>query len=334
MKKYLFMAVCFIMMSMTASAITINKALLQHNDEVTLFDGDKIQDAVDAAVDGDIIYLTLGSFKPFNVTKKISIRGTGGKTVIDGDVSISIPNSPTLENPVLETLAVSGSVTVNNAVSNFMMRQCKITTGLNIKAKVAMGTIERCQIGSMSFTGTIQDLTIDRCYISSSLALSSTIESMTVINSLVSSLSATSKVTGNTTFVNSNIYISNGTNISATIINSIVAHTAYGDKTLNSTVLVNSLINKSYSGYTMSIGTSCVCQDCYIVSTSSLDTSTSSLQTNGYLGTDGTVVGKYGGATPYDDNMLVPSVPKVTSSDLKLDMEQKQLNVKLTVSPQ
>lgn len=332
MKKYLFMAVCFIMMSMTASAVTINKALLDHNGEVTLFDGDKLQDAINAASDGDIIYLTLGTFKPFDVTKKITIRGTGETSVIDGNVNISIPNNPVLDNPVLETLAVSGSVTVNNAVSNFIMRQCKITSGFNVNAKVAKGTIERCQIGLMSFTGTIQDLTIDRCNIFNGLALSSTIESMTVINTQIKNLSANSGATNNTTFVNCNLYFSSGLNFSATIINSIVTYAVSGDKTLNSTVFVNSLINT----YNLSLGTSSVCQDCYIVSTSSsnLNTSTSSLQNNGYLGTDGTVVGIYGGNTPYDDNMLVPSVPKVTSSDLQLDMEQKKLNVKLTVSPQ
>lgn len=333
MKKVLFMAVCFIMMSMTASALTINKALLDHNGEVTLFDGDKIQDAVNAATDGDIIYLTLGTFKPFDVTKKITIRGTGETSVIDGNVNISIPNNPVLDNPVLETLAVSGSVTVNNAVSNFIMRQCKITSGLNVNAMVAKGTIEKCQIGSVSLTGTIQDLTIDRCNIFNGLALSSTIESMTVINTQIKNLSANSGATNNTTFVNCNLYISNGTNFSATIINSIVTHnTNSSNGKLNSTVFVNSLINTSY----LSLETSSVCQDCYIVSTSSsnFNTSTSSLQNNGYLGTDGTVVGIYGGNTPYDDNMLVPSVPKVTSSDLQLDMEQKKLNVKLTVSPQ
>lgn len=332
------MAVCLIMMSMTASAITINKALLDHNGQVTLFDGDKIQDAVNAAADGDVIYLTLGTFKPFNVTKKITIRGTGETTVIDGEVNISIPNNPTLEKPVLEALAVSGSVTVNNAVSNFMMRQCKILSELNLQAKVAKGTIERCQIGSMSFTGTIQDLTIDRSDITSGLALSSTIESMTVINTKISSLSANSGATSNTTFVNCNLVISNCAYFSATIINSIVTHNTAIDKTLNSTVLVRSLINQysdyDYSLSVMSIGTSSVCQNCYIKSTQYLDTSTSSLQTKGYLGTDGTVVGVYGGDTPFDDNMLVPSVPKVTSSDIKLDTEQKKLNVNLTVSPQ
>ena len=57
----------------------------------------------------------------------------------------------------------------------------------------------------------------------------------------------------------------------------------------------------------------------------------STLQSNGYLGTDGTVVGIDGGDTPFT---LVPSVPKVTSSDLQLDNEKKELNVTLTVSPQ
>ena len=97
----------------------------------------------------------------------------------------------------------------------------------------------------------------------------------------------------------------------------------------------------SYSGY-VSIGSSSVAQNCYYqesyISSNALITSscecyynTSQLQSNGYLGTDKTVVGIYGGDTPYT---LEPSVPKVTSSSLDLDMEKKELNVKLTVSPQ
>ena len=334
MKKYLLMAVCIIMMSMTANGISINKALLDHNGEVTLFDGDKIQDAVDAAADGDVIYLTLGTFKPFNVTKKITFRGTGETSIIDGDVNISIPNAPTLDNPLLETLAVTGSVKVTNPLTNLIIRQCKISSDFILGAKVTNGTIEKCKITSMSFSGEIQDMTIDRCHISGTFPLSSTIESMTVINSYIYGLQSFSGATNNTTFVNCNLYFANCSYFSGTIINSIVGHTSKSDKTLNSTVIVNSLINSYYTNYyTMFIGDSSVCQNCYTVSSSNLDTSTSSLQANGYLGTDDTVVGRYGGDTPYDDNLLVPSVPKVTSSDIKLDNEKKQLNVKLTVSP-
>lgn len=331
MKKILLMTVCIIMMSMTASGLTINKVLLDHNGEVTLFDGDNIQDAVNAAVDGDVLYLTLGTFKPFDIAKKITIRGTGETSVIDGNVNISIPNAPTLVNPVLETLSITGSVSVTTPLTNLYVRQCKIAGGFGIGAAVTGSTIERCRIGSMSFSGAINDLLIDRCSISNGLTLSSTIESMTVTNSYIYNLSASTGATNKTTFVNCNLYFYIVTNFSGTIINSIVERSANTVFTINSTVLVNSLINTHYSN--VSIGASSVCQNCYIVSSDNLDISTSALQAKGYLGTDGTVVGRYGGDTPYDDNMLVPSVPKVTSSDIKLNNEQKKLNVKLTVSP-
>lgn len=339
MKKYLLTAVCIIMMSMTASAVSINKALLDHNGEVTLFDGDKIQDAVDAAEDGDVIYLTLGSFKPFNVTKGITIKGTGEKSVIDGDVKISIPNSSTLNNSVLEAFVVLGSVTVTEPLANLTVRQCKVTSSFDIGANVTKGTIERCQIGSMSISGAIQELTIDRCNIGNGFVLSSTIESMTATNTFISGFLADPGAANNSTVVNCNLYFTRCDNFSGTIINSIVGHVGYGT-TLYSTVLVNSLIRTKYFLYsntssTMYIGANSVQHNCYTVSSSSLDTSTSALQANGYLGNDGTVVGIHGGDTPYDDtNMFVPSVPKVTSSEIKLDNVKKELNVKLTVSPQ
>ena len=305
MKKAIILAVCSIMMSLTASAITINKAMLVHEGEVTLFDGDKTQDAVNAALDGDTIYLTLGTFKPFNITKRITVRGTGDTSIIDGDVNISIPGSPKLTSPVMEALAVSGTVNVGAQVDDMILRKCKIAN-FTIGAQVD---------GAM----------LDRCYITSSLVLSSYIKGMTVVNTKLYTVTANSGATQNTTFLNCNISYLSTNNFSGTIINSII----YNSSTINSTVLLNTLRNYG------DIGSSSVAQNCYKGSFNfndcecSYDTST--LQSKGYLGTDGTVVGIYGGETPFT---LVPSVPKVTSSDLQLDNEKKQLNVTLTVSPQ
>lgn len=161
---------------------------------------------------------------------------------------------------------------------------------------------------------------------------------MTVTNTNVANLSANSGATNNTTFVNCSLTFVDTNKFSGTIINSIIAHTGNLSKTINSTVLINTLIITSYyySPYNnyiyLSVGSSSVSQNCYVVNNTS--TAVPSLQENGYLGTDGTVVGIYGGDTPYDDNMLIAKVPKVTSSDLDLDLEQKKLNVTLTVSPQ
>ena len=309
MKKYLIMAVCLIMMSMTASALTINKAMLDHNGQVTLFDGDKLQDAVNAAVDGDVIYLTLGTFKPFNVTKKITIRGTGETSVIDGDVNISIPGSAKLTSPVLEALAVSGTVNIGAQVDDMIIRKCKIA--------------------NFTIGAQIDGAVLDRCYITNTLTLSSYIKGMTIVNSKLQQVRANSGATQNTTFVNCNLSTIYPNYFSATIINSVIRYCS----TINSSVLINSILNS----YDVSIGSSSVAQNCYWMYNSNLiDSScecaydTSFLQSKGYLGTDGTVVGIYGD-TPFT---LEPSVPKVTSSSLELDLEKKELNVKLTVSPQ
>lgn len=349
MKKLFLSFVAVLIGSMTANAVTYNKALLQHNDEVTLFDADKVQDAVDAAVDGDIIYLTLGTFQPFNVTKKITIRGAGETSIINGSVNINIPNSPTLTSPVLDMLTVTGSVTVGSAVSNLLIRQCKLSSSLSLNGAISGGALEKCQIGSVSFSGTINNLTIDRCYITVGLTLSSTIESMTVLNTKLYKVSANYDATNNTTFVNCNFFQLYPNYFSGTIINSIIQGPYVSDianYTLNSTVIINSIINTSSnhpSSYTNTnysncfvVGSSSVTQNCYISNLGKQYVSTSCTcnPTSSYVGTDGTIVGVYGGDTPYDDNMLVAKVPKVTSSDLDLDLEQKKLNVTLTVSPQ
>ena len=356
MKKFFLMAVCIIM-SMTASAISINKALLDHNGTVTLYDG--LQDAINASADGDVIYLTLGTFKgPFTVSKLISIRGTGETSIIDGDVTISIPGTPEMTNPILEALTVSGSVTVNSNISYLYMHKCKINVALAIDSNINRGKIERCKIGNITFGGTIDNFFIDRSYVTSTITISSGIKGMTVVNTKLNNLKASAGATGNTTFVNCNISVIYAPNFSGTIMNSIISfsenssgYSGNENSRIFSTVLLNTLMY-SY-GNCVSIGSSSIAQNCYNVNNYVSYTynnssysgivnpscecyyTTLQLQTNGYLGTDGTVVGIYGGETPYSEtDMLSPSVPKVTSSSLDLDMEKKELNVKLTVSPQ
>ena len=333
MKKLFLFFVAVLMVSMTANAITINKALLQHNGEVTLFEGSNIQDAVNAAVDGDTIYLTLGTFKPFTINKKITVRGTGEKSIINGDVTINIPGTQNLTSTILEALAVTGSVTLSSNVTNLTLHKCKILGALSLSGNVTEGNIKKCKIGTMTFGGSIDNLFVDRCYITSKLTLSPTITGMTVVNTKLYSLNANQNATNNTTFVNCNIYDLYAGNYAGTIINSIIQRYANTETTINSTVLLNTVINTYY----LSIGSSSVTQNCYYVNnTRTYVTSSCECTPNSsFVGTDGTIVGIYGGDTPYsEEEMLVPSVPKVTSSDLDLDNENKVLNVKLTVSPQ
>lgn len=321
MKKFLLLAVSFMMMGISASALTINKAMLVHNGNVTLYDGDKVQDAVNASADGDVIYLTLGTFKPFNITKRITVRGVGETSIVDGDVNISISGSPKLTNPVMEALAVSGTVKVSSQVDDMIIRKCKIA--------------------NFGISAQVDGAVLDRCYITNTLTLSSYIKGMTVVNTKLYAVKALSGATQNTTFVNCNFYSLYTSNFSGTIINSIIQGPNASSSSLNSSVILNSLYtNISPNGYNFPIGASSVTQGCYdldnfynLISSSTCDCSfyNFQLQSNGYLGTDGTIVGINGGETPYT---LEPTVPKVTDSNLQLDMENKKLNVNLTVSPQ
>jgi len=334
MKKYFLMAVCIIIMSISASAVSVNKVLLDHNGQVTTFDD--IQSAINASADGDVIYLTLGTFKvsTLNITKEITIRGTGDTSIINGEVKISIAGTPTLESPLLEALAVSGGVTISSAMNNLCLKNSKISGTLAINGAVNGGSIEKCEIEVMTFGDTIDNLYIDRSSVTGTLTLSSSIKGMTVINSKLNAVSANSGATGNTTFVNCEFILLYTNNFAATIVNSIIYLSKHSisstvSSSINSSVLLNTLLRSGY----VYVGTSSVTQGCYYDTNSGF--SKSKLQEKGYLGTDGTVVGIYGGSTPYSDaKMFTPSAPKVTSSKLNLDAEKKELNVNLTVSPE
>ena len=49
----------------------------------------------------------------------------------------------------------------------------------------------------------------------------------------------------------------------------------------------------------------------------------------GYVGTDGTVVGIFGGSIPFT---LAPSMPRVTEHSIVVDADKKKLNVTLKVT--
>lgn len=318
MKKCLLIAVGLIMMSVTASAISINKVMLQHKGNVTLFDGDEMQAAIDAAADGDIIYMTLGAFnKPFTITKQITIRGVGEKTVVNGDVTVDIPESPKLTNTLMEGVRVIGTLDVKSPVSDMV--------------------ISKCMISNVKFSADVSGVVIDRCYIVTSLALSTYVNDITVDNSKIHTFSASEGSTKKATIVNCNIYEFYPHYFTGTIINSILDAYQYADyRTIDSSVLMNTFIHQNR----LPVATTSVAIDCYYysgynyVSLNNSDCSCTytdeQLKTMGYLGTDNTVVGINGGDTPFT---LVSSVPTVTSSELNLDLENRKLNVKLIVSP-
>lgn len=143
---------------------------------------------------------------------------------------------------------------------------------------------------------------------------------------------------GNMTFLNCNIAeLQWAGQFTGTFINCILDYTS-SNTTLDRCTIINTLINSS----SLAISSNCVTSEVYEESNSLINNDvsndvleciydTETLASKGYLGNDGTVIGIYGGKTPYT---LEPAYPKVTKSQIELDTDKKQLNVTLTVSPQ
>ena len=92
MEKIIFTLACLLGMSVAANATSKSDIVLQHGSNITVYNAEDFPAAMEAAVDGDVIFLGEGSYPGFGITKKITIQGVGLNTVIEGDITIDIPN--------------------------------------------------------------------------------------------------------------------------------------------------------------------------------------------------------------------------------------------------
>ena len=317
MKRIAMVLACFALVSMTIKAQTA-KVALQHNGSVTLFDADKLADALTASVDGDTLYLNEGRFAGnVTITKMVSIIGSGANTILTGNVQVSIPGTPTLTSHLLDALNLDNK---------------SITVTLPLKGL----KIRKCQFYGLNFNALTEDVTIDRCYSrgnsNAPFWLSSYIKRMNVINSKVYYLSGQAEYVGDANFINCNIYnmynYSSSNTCRATYMNCIIGLWGY-DNNNPSSIYVNCLCGSNY--FVKSVN-----QNCWNYNTSNIlktntdcSLSDDQLRSNNYLGTDGTVVGITGGTTPFT---LVPTVPKVSDYSIKVDTQTKKLNVNIKVT--
>lgn len=186
-------------------------------------------------------------------------------------------------------------------------------------------TIRKCTFWYFNPQAILENATIDRCYQQNQsgrtggIALNSNVRQLKVVNSKVSLVYGVPDNVANTTFINCNIYFSSSTSYYrtlATFVNCIV-HNYYSPltdsqfsyclmyKTHNSVNEQNCEYNNSLPWYDKLFDYTPV-----------------------KYGTDGTLVGITGGTTPFT---LVPSVPTVKNYDLKVDTENKKLNVNISV---
>ena len=122
MKKFLLSLMALGCMTVAQGQNDMWTATLQHGDEVTVFKmANALSDAYNAAVDGDVITLSEGTFNAITINKSITIYGAGYEenevtgtrlTKINGDVNIAYQNSDTISSIHIEGCYFTGKIYV------------------------------------------------------------------------------------------------------------------------------------------------------------------------------------------------------------------------------
>ena len=305
MKAKTLLTACLFMLAVGANAANDGKAILHHDKKPTaIYDADKLSDALNAAVAGDTIYLSAGTFPTFTLEKAITVKGAGTNTKISNGVNINISGSPTLTAALLEAVEVNGAVSVASDLTNFLIKMVK-TTDLQFANKL-----------------NTPNALVDRCYLDK-FTITSAMTDFYVRNSYIWNLTSTSLKFNKCNFINCRIQ-GDWNKAAGRFINCELRRT--GDNTsIKSSILSYSLV---YS-YFNSVNASTYQEKVYFDSNDDW-LSVDDRLNKGYICKDGTVVGVEGGKTPYS---LTPSGPKETSSTVKVSDSEKKLNISITVSP-
>lgn len=295
-------------------------ATLSHNGELSFFTNLlAFESALNAAVNGDTIYLSAGDFTlaggALTINKRVSVVGNGYGTHILGDLNIDMrenPNSemkaPLFDGVRLDKLNFDSSKDSRINLGETEVRRCWIRELID-GAEAGNNVIyDKCVIDYSDFYG---------------------YGAVCVKNS---------KITGHG---NIGDYMCNITAINCNITNayyyprntiSCILKKGSGFLITNGTVsILNSLLD-----FTPSTSSNVYTDACYIYSDENvplLDENMDcplNLTELGYLGQDGTVVGIQGGQTPFSENPSMPTVD-VEKSSVVYDAESDKLKVSITV---
>ena len=287
--------------------------MLSHNGNKKFYMYDEIQNAVDDAVDGDTIYLSEGAFSPFNVDKRIMVRGAGSTTIIGGDCEINISGEEKLSMPVLDAMCFNGNVIVKSAYKQFTLRKCKMKNLKWSTDKEFWDTkIDRCWFGVLNIPGSVKEFNAFNCRIED--------------------LYCHDTFNGQATFDHCNILDVWDTIYSAVLNSCVISRCTKVSGAPSNACFIGCVINSCIYNKAETKFVNCSIVDC---STVSYSTSTD----GGYFASnyynskeisnlDNTPKGAYGGQHPFTLN---PEVPGVTKYNISIDAANKKMTVNLTV---
>lgn len=326
MKKF-FLSLVALMVAAVSFAQNTLVATLSHGDNISMYYGTyALRDAMNAAASGDVINLSGGTFQSTNISKGVTLRGTGindvTPTIIINNFSINIPSDDT-NRLSMEGIRCTGTIAMLGTFSNAYFLKCEFNSfdydrNSNIKNTMFVD----CKItgNDFFFRGT---------------------SAVQFINSYVAGFNNDSGTTASASFVNCVIraYINsyyNQSNASyiknSQLVNCIIFKTTpnWGATQLPSTTIATNCISIDNTSLFNNSQTN---PNCWYASFEEVfknfDDQTFELTDEAkarFIGTDGTEVGIYGGVMPYDPTPSYPQITKMnvankTTADGKLSVE-------------
>ena len=314
---------------------------LSHNGELSFFTNlGAFEDALTAAEDNDIIYLSEGNFSSqytdVVITKRIRIVGSGYNSQLLFGIKVNMINNPYENGQMLSfdgvnilKLDFQGPSTVSDHPTN--------------RKNIGLVKITNSFIETLDGVGIAGDeLTIEKCYIKDLIPYAVS-QNLTIIkNSKILRILNQNYDSSGAYMTLENCNVWGSYYLPTTVISSIIQYPldskGIGNKLSKFSgsnghiSLINSLFyseNQFPTNYTISQN-NCFYDEREEEFFDEKLESIFNLEESGYFGQDGKVIGIMGGETPFSENPSVPTVDSANSS-VKYDAENNKLKVSITV---
>lgn len=335
--KKLFLSLVVLMAATVSFAQNSLVATLSHGEDVSMYYGTyALCDAHNAAVSGDVINLSGGAFQAVNITKGITLRGTGiddtAPTYIIGDFTINVTTDDA-NRLSMEGIRCTGTITMQGTfdnpyfvksafygfsyhysstnIKNAMFVDCRISGGYTLRG---MSTVQFIN----SYVGGFQNE-------------SETSSTAAFINCVIRPYESISSYSASDRYSFPS-YIR-----SSQLLNCIIFYEKYGNQVYqlpSSTVATNCIsinYNNLFGQQTANKGNGASSFAAMFKSFTGTYSEAEQFELTdeaktSYLGNDGTEVGMHGGVMPYNTTPSYPQITKMnvankTTADGKLSVE-------------
>ena len=335
MRRIIFTILCIFTIALTCYG---QKVTLQHNGKIVGFfsnsDGTCLTEAFEHAEEGDTLFLSQGDYYLPIIDKAITIIGVGASEcairenfALREPIKIQAKTNSTISQINLEGISLD-DVSVG---PNYSSEDIGKIENINIKKSILRRGLSaggHDDLGNLTFE--------------SSKLIGSTnvyiLKNLIFRNCDISYISSAGSKTTLPKYLNCDIVNYKGDK--ALCINCIIGQVGKGvtDYLETGHILINTLYHK-IENYDPT--KNCIQQDCYATeeaiasnvdewgSNNKLIITEEQLRQNNYLGTDGTIIGKSGGARPFNLDMHIPIV---TKNNFSIDQNNKKASINVSVT--